>query len=87
MKKIVINTCYGGFGYSDKAREQYGLPECNWKIDRDDPMLVKAVEELGDKANYQFSELKVVEIPDGIDWSIEEYDGMEHVAEAHQTWS
>lgn len=32
-------------------------------------------------------DLKIVEVPDGIKWQIEEYDGWEHVAEAHQTWS
>ena len=33
------------------------------------------------------SRLKVVEIPDGIEWQIEEYDGKEWVAETHRTWS
>ena len=34
-----------------------------------------------------YSDLKVVEIPDDINWYIEEYDGLEHVAERHRTWS
>jgi hypothetical protein len=55
-------------------------------IERDDPALVQAVEELGEKANGDHAELKVVQIPDYVDWQIEEYDGMEHVAEAHRTW-
>jgi hypothetical protein len=29
----------------------------------------------------------VVEIPDGIEWSIQEYDGLEWVAEKHRTWA
>jgi len=33
-----------------------------------------------------YSDLKVVEIPDGVNWYIEEYDGLEHVAERHRTW-
>ena len=55
-------------------------------IERNDPALVQAVEELGDKANGTHAELAVVEIPDDVDFVIEEYDGMEHIAEAHRTW-
>jgi hypothetical protein len=56
-------------------------------IERDDPALVQAVEELGAVACGAHAELAVVEIPDGVEWCIEEYDGMEHVAEKHRTWS
>lgn len=59
----------------------------NRDIDRDDPDLIKVVEELGDKANGSCACLKIVEIPDGVKWEIEEYDGNEHIAESHQTWS
>lgn len=54
---------------------------------RDDPLLVKAVEALGDKANGEYAELKVVEVPDGVDYEIGEYDGREHIAEKHRTWA
>ena len=56
------------------------------EIERDDPALVQAVEELGHKSWGQHAELSVVEIPDGIDYEINEYDGNEHIAEKHQTW-
>lgn len=56
-------------------------------IDRDDPYLVQTVEDLGEKANGKFAELRVVEIPDGVEWQIEEYDGNEWVSEVHRTWS
>ena len=55
-------------------------------IQRDDPALVQTVEDLGEKANGRCAELEVVEIPDGVEWSIEEYDGNEHVSEVHRTW-
>ena len=58
-----------------------------YDIDRDDPVLVRLVEELGDEVNTRYSELKIVEIPDGIEWTVCEYDGLEWVAEAHRTWS
>jgi hypothetical protein len=55
--------------------------------DRDDPLLVQVVEELGSDASGRFSVLKIIEIPDGIEWKIEEYDGAEWVSEKHHTWS
>jgi len=55
-------------------------------IERDDPILIEIVESLGDKASGQCAELSVTEIPDGTAWQIEEYDGMEHIAETHGTW-
>ena len=55
-------------------------------IQRNDPILVEVVEELGEKADDTYSELKIVEIPDDVEWIIEEYDGNEWVAEDHRRW-
>lgn len=54
---------------------------------RSDPILVQTVEELGEKANGSCAKLKVIEIPDDIEWEIDEYDGMESVRECHRSWS
>lgn len=54
--------------------------------DRSNPLLVRVIEELGDSANGRYAKLKIVEIPDGTDYEISEYDGMEHVSEKHRTW-
>lgn len=56
-------------------------------IKRDDPDLVRVVEELGKEASGRYARLEVVEIPDGVDWEIEEYDGSEWVSEKHRRWS
>lgn len=59
----------------------------NRNIPRDDLDLIAVVEELGEKANGDHAELKIVEIPDDVDWIIEEYDGNEWVAEKHRIWN
>ena len=56
-------------------------------VARNDPALIQAIEELGDAANGQFAEIAIVDIPDDVEYTIEEYDGMEHIAEVHRTWS
>ena len=83
--KIVINKRYGGFGLSKEAYEYLGLA-WDGHGNRADHKLVECVETLGDIANGQFAKLKVVEIPDDVEWEIEEYDGVEWVAEVHRTW-
>lgn len=55
--------------------------------DRSDTDLVAVVEELGEQSFGSCARLRVVEIPDGTEYEIEEYDGMEHVAEVHRTWA
>lgn len=57
------------------------------RLSRDDADLVSVVEEIGEAASTSVSELYVVEIPDDVDWVIDEYDGMEIIAEKHRTWS
>lgn len=53
---------------------------------RSDPILIQVVEEMGESANGWAADLKIVEIPDDVEWTIEEYDGTEWVAEKHRTW-
>lgn len=53
---------------------------------RSDPLLIRVVEELGKKANGHCAALAIIEIPDGIEYDVEEYDGLEWVAEKHRTW-
>lgn len=91
--KVVINRCFGGFGLSKKACEYLGI---DWKVthgynyishsSRTAPELVQCVETLGKAASGEFADLKVVEIPDDVDWYIVEDDGLEMVAEAHRSW-
>lgn len=113
-KRVVINSCFGGFSLSEKAiywlREQGYQPAIEevllgetWEDgtvndstfnsylyrppSRDDELLIQCVETLGPAANGRFAELTIVEIPADVEYTIEEYDGLEHIAEKHRTWS
>lgn len=122
MKKVMINKCYGGFGFSEKAMKLYverkGLDvkpylwerfdknkkpilltweayqtefEDSWQtcllhdngsyfsqeIEREDEVMVTIVEELGEEANSQYSEIRIVEIMDDEEYEIHDYDGVE----------
>lgn len=57
------------------------------EIKRNDKNLITVIRMLGEKANGKFSELKIIQIPDGVDWEISEYDGIETVEEKHRSWS
>lgn len=54
---------------------------------RTHPLLIRVVEELGDKANGKHSELKIIEIPDDVKYEIDKYDGLETIHEVHRSWS
>jgi hypothetical protein len=62
------------------------LNRCGVLIPRDDEKLVQVVGELGAEANGHCAELKIVEVPKGVQWEIERMAGVEHVSEAHRTW-
>ena len=99
-RQIVLNGCYGGFSLSDQAEVMYKeatkdiIRGDHWYADqdiqRDDPILIKIVQELGLKrAGGNYSQLEIIEIPDDVPddgWIIKDYDGMEWVAEKHRTW-
>lgn len=94
IQRIVINTRHGGFGLSEQASRLFaqrtGIANKElWDdrdIARDDPVLVAIVRELGADANGDYADLKIVEVPYGVEWTLKEYDGAEWVAEKHRTW-
>lgn len=48
-------------------------------IERDDPLLVQVVEELGEDASGNYANLQIAEVPTGSFYRIDEYDGSESV--------
>ena len=89
--KVVINRCYGGFGLSDKALDMYKQLSNKsevyaYELDRTDPILIQVVETLDAEADGFYAKLRIIEIPDDIEWEITEHDGHESVEEVHRKW-
>ena len=96
--EIVINKCFGGFTLSKEAQKlleistpypsnkHFGIESNNWDMYRADKRLVAVVKKLGKKANGNCADLTIIEIPDNVNWRVEEYDGNEHISEMHRTW-
>lgn len=67
--------------------DEHYLSPYEFTDDRADVDLIAVLEELGiEKSNGQHASLKILEIPNDIEWQVEEYDGHEHIAEKHRTW-
>ena len=79
-EKIKTITHY----FLNEEKEENGFGE--WEIERNDPILVEVVEQLGDLANGHYSKLKIVEVPDDVKWYIYDYYGVEEVHEKHRKW-
>jgi hypothetical protein len=100
--KIVINGCYGGFsvseavykelgkeweGYGFLCNKDFGIVSDNYDAFRSNPKLIAAIEKVGVETAGGFcASLGIVEIPDGVDWYISDYDGIETVHENHRSW-
>ena len=88
-RKLSGNPKWGGATIKGDIYDDGDI--CDWDygfvdVPRDDKILVEVVKKLGKKANGCLSSLKIVKIPDDVEWEIEEYDGLETVVEKHRKW-
>ena len=70
----------------EKNYDKYNWSFSRYFESRTDPLLIEIVEALGDEASGSHAKLKIVEVPEGVEWTIQEYDGWEWVAEKHRIW-
>ena len=82
--EVMINTCFGGFGFSPQAIAEYrrANPEQDTnQIERHDPVMVKIVKDMGGLANGFCAKIGLEKIPSQYvnHYSISEYDGSESV--------
>ena len=96
--QVVINTSYSNFAISADAvsliQKKIKNPKAKSQInaysfdnDRSNPLLVEAVQKLGAKANSLYTTLKIVEIPDDVEWRVDAINGKEVIREKHRIWS
>ena len=86
-KKVVINSCHGGFDINEEAMKKLGIDRFD-RYDnefRSNPDLINLIES-GFDCNSDYSRLKIVEVPDDIEWYIHEYDGRESIRECSRVW-
>ncbi|MGD9157181.1 MAG: hypothetical protein PVG39_02120 [Desulfobacteraceae bacterium] len=100
--KIAVNKCFGGFGLSKAVfdelgfkwdgygyldNESFGIESGNYLEYRKDPRLIAAIEKIGEeKASGDLAEVRIVDVPDDVEWEIDEYDGIETIHEVHRSW-
>ena len=53
---------------------------------REDPILIEVIEELGKRANGPFAKLVIIDIPDGMEYEIDDYDGVGTLHEKVKKW-
>jgi hypothetical protein len=82
--KVLINKCYGGYGFSDEFIKHLIKNDIiknfmgQHYLNRHNQELIKEAVAFGlDKASGMCAELEVKDVPDGANYSIHEYDGME----------
>jgi len=89
-----ILSCYT-YNFGDVIDDTYYTPQdqnkyyfSSYFISRTDPALIEIIEEFGsDKISSTYSLLKIVEIPDDVEWIIEESEeGIEWISEKHRIW-
>lgn len=83
-KSFALKESYYHKGHA--GDEKYYISDYSLLDDRTDPVLISVIERLGQNANGFAADLAVIEIPDDVQWQLEEYDGREWIAEKHRRW-
>jgi len=96
--QVVINTQqFGTFSISKKAieyiqkkiklkKDKQSISCYAFDCDRSNPLLIEAIKKLKNEAYGPYSVLKIVEIPDDIEWQITAVNGVEIIREKHRIW-
>jgi hypothetical protein len=65
--------------------ENFGIESEDYNACRTFPPLIEAIRE-AKNPNGKMSDIAIIEIPDDVDWYIDEFDGYEIIREKHRTW-
>lgn len=79
--KVLINNCFGGFGYSDEAWELYtSVDDSDTEPHRHDKTMIAIHDSIGkERFSGEHADIIQVEISDGLDYDIDDYDGREDI--------
>ena len=100
--KIAINDCFGGFGvtkavfkelgieydgYGYLDNDSFGIKSSNYNEYRKHPKLISAIEKIGvEDSSGSCAKICIVDIPEDVEWEINDYDGAESIHEVHRSW-
>lgn len=91
-KGIIFETKINAFGdlefYKDSISDKKYISQYDFIKygSRNDSDLIAIIEEMGTDSFGDFAELKIVEIPNDIEYEITDYDGVETVREKTEEW-
>lgn len=77
------SSSYPSFGGFSKY---HGTSKYSQTEFRTHPQVIQVIEEMGKEASGSCANLRIIEIPDDIEWEITEYDGFERIEEVHRKW-
>jgi len=68
--------------------KMFGIKSDNWDEFRADQRLIAAIEKIGiEESSGIYAKLEIVDIPEGVEWEIDDYDGIESIREQSRSWS
>ena len=69
------------------SNEDFGIEDNDYNKWRADKRLIEAIEEVGEeKSSTRLSRIVIIDIPDDVEWEIDDYDGIESIHEVHRSW-
>jgi len=69
--------------------EDFGIKSDNPKAYRADSRLIAAIEKIGLEKSVKYrgeTVLKIIDIPDDVEWEINDWNGFETICEKHREW-
>lgn len=90
--KIVINSCYGGFGLSEAGEKRFleksGKEYDVFTTERHDPILIEIIQENSPEYLYNYCKPRIVDFPDIFEYCyiIRDYDGLERISIDYEKW-
>lgn len=84
--EVAINNNFGMFELSGEVIECLGEDWEGWELSKNEfrshPKLIEYIK----KFKHSNPDISIIDIPDDVEWYIDEYDGLETIHETHRIW-